>query len=96
MYVVTVTFIVKDLHVAEFTQAVLLQAQNSLVNEEHCHQFDVCTDPSSHNRIFLYEVYSQKADFDDHLKTDHFCHFDKQVNNWLISKQVETWNLKKL
>lgn len=91
MYIVTVTFEVKDTKTEDFHQAVLQQAENSLTKEKECHQFDVCIDPSNKRRIFLYEVYSSESDFQDHLKSEHFLNFDKLIKGWLISKNVQSW-----
>ena len=40
-------------------------------------------------RVFLYEIYTDKAAFDAHLKTDHFLGFDQRAKNWLVQKK---WN----
>lgn len=91
MFAITVTFVVKDRFVEEFTRAMIQQARNSLEREEACHQFDVCVDPENDTRIFLYELYSDREAFEYHLKTDHFLQFDKTVQPWLESKSVESW-----
>ncbi len=91
MFVVTVTFVVKEAHVDSFETVMRTQATNSLTLEPGCHQFDVCIDPSDHKRIFLYEVYTDKAAFEEHLRTEHFLTFDAKVQPWLLSKTVENW-----
>ena len=72
MFAVTVTFQVNE-------EYGIAQARNSLMNEQHCHQFDVCIDPSDPRRVLLYEVYTDSATFDVHLKTAHFKDFDNTV-----------------
>lgn len=91
MFVVTVAFVVKEAHVVEFKTVMLTQASNSLTLEPGCHQFDVCFDPSDRKRIFLYEVYTDKTAFEEHLNTEHFLDFDAKVRDWVISKTVENW-----
>ena len=91
MYIVTVLFEVKESKITDFHHALLLQAKNSLAKEKDCHQFDVCVDPVSKNRFFLYEVYSKESAFLHHLKSEHFLQFDELVKCWLISKDVGTW-----
>ena len=91
MFVVTVTFVVKDEYVDDFKPVMETQATNSLTLEPGCHQFDVCFDPSDRRRVFLYELYTDRAAFDEHLKTDHFLNFDATVKDWLISKVAENW-----
>ena len=91
MFAVTVTFIVKEERIREFEDVMKAQAINSLTREVGCHQFDVCFDSSDKSRVFLYELYSDKAAFEDHLKTDHFLNFDSTVKDWIISKTAENW-----
>lgn len=92
MFVVTVTFTVKEQHLDEFIVAVRQQAQNSLAREKDCHLFDVCVDGNNRKRIFLYEIYTDREAFDAHLETEHFLSFDALVQGWLEDKTVETWN----
>ncbi|MDT8420733.1 MAG: putative quinol monooxygenase [Desulfuromonadales bacterium] len=91
LFAVTVTFVVKEQYLDDFKQVMKAQATNSLNREPGCHQFDVCFDPSDARRVFLYELYTDKAAFEDHLKTDHFLNFDSTVKDWLISKTAENW-----
>ena len=92
MFAVTVTFVVKSDYIDKFEEVMKTQATNSLTLEEGCHQFDVCFDLEDRKRVFLYELYTDRAAFDVHLKTDHFLHFDATVKDWLISKTAENWN----
>ena len=91
MFAVTVLLEVADRHLPEFMDAMLRQARNSLDLEKGCRQFDICVDPADNRRVFLYEVYKDKAAFDAHLKTEHFRDFDRRVKTWLVSKKVECW-----
>jgi len=91
MFAVTVTFVVKKEHIDDFEEVMKTQAGNSLTREVGCHHFDVCIDPSDRSRVFLYELYTDKAAFDDHLQTPHFLNFDATVKGWLISKTAESW-----
>ena len=91
MFVVTVTFEIKKEHLETFMAAMILQAQNSLTREQGCQQFDVCQDQQKPERIFLYEVYSDRAAFDVHLQTAHFLDFDQTVSPWTDSKSAEQW-----
>lgn len=91
MFAVTVTFVVKDKFINQFEPVMKKQAQNSLTLEPGCHQFDVCFDPTDPRRVFLYELYTDRAAFDEHLKSDHFLNFDSTVKDWLISKVAENW-----
>lgn len=92
MFAVTVTFVVKNEYIEKFEEVMKTQATNSLTLEEGCNQFDVCFDLEDRGKVFLYELYADRAAFDAHLKTDHFLHFDATVKDWLISKTAENWN----
>lgn len=94
MYVVSVLFEIKPDNYADFSKAVIRQADNSLDREPDCQRFDVCESPNDNpNQIYLYEIYTDEAAFQAHLKSDHFLEFDAMVMPWLESKTVSTWNL---
>lgn len=93
MYVVTVVFEISSGFEEAFRSAVKLQAENSLALEEACRRFDVCVDPARPDRVFLYEIYDDRAAFDAHLASDHFAAFDSKVADMIASKTVETWLL---
>ncbi|HYM47338.1 MAG TPA: antibiotic biosynthesis monooxygenase [Burkholderiaceae bacterium] len=59
-----------------------------------CIQFDVCIDPADRRRVFLYEVYIDRAAFEDHLNAEHFKTFDRTVASWVESKAVKPWQLR--
>ncbi|MGI9463684.1 MAG: putative quinol monooxygenase, partial [Aestuariivirgaceae bacterium] len=58
-----------------------------------CRRFDVCTDPDRPERVFLYEIYDDRAAFDAHLASDHFKAFDAEVVPITLDKVVGTWLL---
>jgi (4S)-4-hydroxy-5-phosphonooxypentane-2,3-dione isomerase len=91
MYVVTVRLDIDPNHAPEFMRAMGAQAHNSLTLEAGCRQFDVSVDPSDLRRVFLYEIYTDRAAFDAHLASAHFKNFDATLQPWVISKAVETW-----
>jgi quinol monooxygenase YgiN len=64
------------------------------VNDEPgCTVFDVCVDPTNPKHIHLYEVYNSRADFDYHLKTEHFLSFNELTAPWVGDKHVQTFDL---
>ena len=91
MYVVTVEFVVKAGHAAEFLPAMIENARASREREPGCRQFDVCTDPNDPHAIFLYELYDDRAAFDAHLATAHFKAFDAKVGPWVERKAVRIY-----
>ena len=91
MFGMTVLLEVDERHLPEFMDAMRTQARNSLKLETGCRQFDICFDPADSRRVFLYEIYTNKAAFDAHLQKAHFLGFDQRVKSWLVSKKVECW-----
>lgn len=92
MFVITVVFECHAEQTKAFSAALAAQAHNSVTKEPECLVFDVCSDPEKPNRFFLYEVYSDEAAFDLHLKSDHFLDFDKNVAAMVASKTVGRWS----
>jgi quinol monooxygenase YgiN len=88
MYVVTVTFRILPGHEAVFRKAILQNAETSVLSEPGCHQFDVCVSPDDPGRVFLYELYDNRAAFEAHLATAHFKAFDAESKDWVADKQV--------
>lgn len=94
MFVITVNFKVDATVSEDFREAVINQAANSLNRESDCHRFDVCAAPDDPTRFFLYELYSDRAAFDRHLKSKHFLDFDARTRDWVEEKVVATWTLE--
>jgi quinol monooxygenase YgiN len=88
MYVVVVDFTVLPAHVAAFRAAMVDNARASREREPGCRQFDVCADSADPARVFLYEVYDDRAAFDAHLASPHFRAFDAMVASWIGAKAV--------
>ena len=91
MFVVTVTLHLQPGAVEIFMPLIRENAAASLQAEEHCLQFDIATDPDRPHEVFLYEVYSDAAAFEYHLKTEHFARFDAQSAACVADKQVTTY-----
>jgi quinol monooxygenase YgiN len=92
MHVICVTFTIKPDHAKAFEKLVLENAAASLADEPGCQRFDVCRsdDPCV---IFLYEIYDDKAAFDDHLTRPHFRHFNDETAPMVDDKVVSTYAL---
>lgn len=93
MYVVTVSFEIHPGQGARFLEQMRRQAADSLAKEPGCHRFDVCIDPEARERVFLYELYEDRAAFDLHLASEHFRAFDAEVAEMVRTKTVQTWAL---
>lgn len=92
MFVVTVKFTIHQEHAEEFRPLILANASASVELEEGCHRFDVAISPDGRD-IFLYELYSNKAAFEVHLKSEHFQAFESAASGMVASKRVECFTL---
>ena len=92
MYVVTVEFEIKADRLDDFRAQMIANARASREREPGCLQFDVCSDPAKPERIFLYEIYADRAAFDAHLAAEHFKTFDRTVAQWIAAKVVHTYH----
>ena len=93
MFVVVVFFEAKAAHVAEFKEAILVNAKASVDDEPGCRQFDVAQDPGDEASFFLYEIYDDEAAFKAHIETPHFKSFDKLSAPWVKDKKVLTFGV---
>jgi len=91
MYAVCVTFQIKADKFEVFLPLMKQQATNSLRLEPECKRFDICTDPDWPGDVFLYELYSDKSAFEEHLRTNHFLEFDKTVAPMIDNKTIATY-----
>ena len=90
MFAVIVTFEVHKDTMDQFLPLMLENAETSLRDEDRCHRFDVCTDHCRPNEVFLYELYTNAAAFDVHLKSAHFATFTAATSDMIAAKQVRT------
>mgnify|MGYP001799846413 CR=1 FL=1 len=88
MFAVTVIFDIHAGRMEDFLPLMLTNARASRDTEPGCQQFDVCREG---DRIFLYEIYDDRAAFDAHLATDHFLSFDAAVADMVAEKRLETY-----
>ena len=92
MFAVCVTFQLKPGFADAFLPLMQNNARISLKNEPGCQQFDVLTDANKPDKVFLYELYANKAAFDTHLASQHFQTFDTAVTAMIADKDVQTWD----
>jgi autoinducer 2-degrading protein len=88
MYVLVVTIDIKPGFKDTFVAAMLDDARGSVGNEPGCVRFDVIQDEKEPNRIYLYEVYKDRAAFDVHVATPHFLKWNETVKDWFASPPV--------
>lgn len=92
MFAACVTFKLNPGCADTFLPLMQNNARISLKNEPGCHQFDVLTDANKPDKVFLYELYANKAAFDTHLASLHFQAFDAAVSAMIADKDVQTWD----
>lgn len=92
MYVVTVLFEIIANHAEAFREGVLQNAAASLEGEAGCHRFDVCFSEDG-QRCFLYELYTDRAAFEAHMKTAHFIEFNSVTKEIVAAKKLGTFIL---
>ena len=88
MYVLVVTIDIKPEFKGAFITEILEDARGSVRNEPGCVRFDVIQDEKEPNRIYLYEVYSDRVAFDFHMTTPHFLKWKDAVTDWFAAPPV--------
>ena len=93
LFVVVVEFQLKQGARAEFRRLIDTNADASVKNEPGCLQFDVLEPEGDDDRVLLYEIYSDKAAFDAHLRSDHFRTFAGASEALCLQKSVTRCDL---
>jgi autoinducer 2-degrading protein len=88
LFVVVVEFQLKPGARSQFRALIDANADASVKNEPGCLQFDVLEPEDEGDRVLLYEIYSDKAAFDAHLRTGHFHTFNRDSESLCLSKRV--------
>lgn len=74
---------VKPEHRDEYLRGMIeLDARASLENEPGCLRFDVMEDESEPNVVLLYEVYRDRAAFEEHGKSAHIARWRQHSQGW--------------
>jgi len=88
LFVVVVEFHLKPGARSEFRALIDANADASVRNEPGCLQFDVLEPEDESDRVLLYEVYTDKAAFDAHRKTEHFLVFNRASEGLSLKKSA--------
>ena len=88
LFVVVVEFHLKPGARSEFRALIDANADASARNEPGCLQFDVLEPEDESDRVLLYELYTDKAAFDAHRKTEHFLVFSTASEGLCLKKSV--------
>ncbi len=92
-FAITVTFELEDGAAAAFHPLVAANAAQSVALEPGCTRFDVLFPQDGANEVFLYEIYTDQAAFDDHLTSPHFKRFDEQTRAMVRRKIVRSFTV---
>ena len=82
MYTLLVTIEIKPEFRDRFIDEMVLNAKGAAEDEPGCYQFDVVQDASDPNKLYLYEVYRDRAAFEAHLQAPHFLRWRDAVKDW--------------
>jgi autoinducer 2-degrading protein len=93
LFVILVDFQLKPGSRLEFRRMIDENADASVRTEPGCLQFDVLEPEGEGDRVLLYEIYSDRAAFDAHLRTEHFRVFAGVSENLILQKTVTRCNL---
>jgi autoinducer 2-degrading protein len=93
-YVITVDFTLHEGALREFLRLIVENANRSRTVEPGCDCFDVLVPKDSTNRVFLYEIYEDKAAFGEHLKVAHFLEFNTASARLVKDKKIVEYNLE--
>jgi quinol monooxygenase YgiN len=87
-FVIYVEFTLNENGAEKFMPMMLANARASLDNEPGCERFDVLHVAGKPHQIILYEIYTDKAAFQAHLKTPHFLEFNAATAPLIKDKRV--------
>jgi autoinducer 2-degrading protein len=90
VYVVIVDIQIKPERREAFLEEMIRNATSSLRDEPGCVRFDVVQDEADPDHLILYEIYRDRASFDDHLKTAHFLRWRDAVRDW-HARPAQSW-----
>jgi quinol monooxygenase YgiN len=93
-FVITVAFDLHEGALHEFLPMIVENANRSRSVEPGCERFDVLVPRDSVNQVFLYEIYKDKAAFDEHLRARHFLDFNSASARLVKAKKIVEYGLE--
>lgn len=96
LFALTVEFEVSEVGFERFLALVRDNAARSVEAEPGCLRFDILVPehaPASRT-ILLYEIYTDRAAFDDHLTSEHYRRFDAETRDLVRRKTALTFCLR--
>ncbi len=93
LFAIFVDFRLKRGAMPDFRRLIDANADVSVRTEPGCLQFDILEPEGEGDRVLLYEIYSDKAAFDAHLRTEHFRVFNGASEALCLEKKVTRCSL---
>lgn len=93
MFAVVVKFRINPGQMETFLGHMRVNASSSLRDEPGCHRFDICTDPTRPDELFLYELYENEAAFEAHQKMPHFAAMGLAAKGLVADRSLTTWSV---
>jgi quinol monooxygenase YgiN len=92
--VVLVEFRLKPGSSHAFGQLIAANARSSVADEPGCRRFDIATAADDQERVFLYEIYDDRAAFDHHVTTPHYLRFKEGTSELIEGSTVHLLDLQ--
>lgn len=92
-YVIIVDFRLKPGTLEAFRTLIDENATMSCATEAGCRRFDVIEPKTGTDRVVLYEIYDDRAAFEEHVKSAHFRSFDAASKALVAEKIVSDYDL---
>ena len=93
-YVITVDFNLHPGALKQFLPMIVENASRSRSVEPGCERFDVLVPKDSTDRVLLYEIYRDKAAFNEHLKAAHFLEFSRVAGSLVKDRKIVEYSLE--
>lgn len=92
--VVLVDFRLKPGSSRAFAALIEANARASVADEPGCRRFDIATTADDEDRVFLYEIYDDRAAFDHHVTTPHYAKFKGGSEALISTSSVHVLDLR--
>lgn len=84
MYIILAPIQIQEGHRDDFIEITIEDARTSVSIEPGCVRFDIIQDAADQHRFWVYEVYTDEAAFQSHLKMPHVVKWREAVQNWRV------------
>jgi len=92
-FAIIVDFRLKPGQREAFRRLIDANARDSATLERGCQRFDVLEPAEGDDRVLLYEIYDDRAAFDQHVESGHFARFDRESSEMVVEKLVTQCSL---